>query len=739
MSLRERWLAPVAGLGADDADWAGPEAVALAAGRRKPAAWVLGPGAVWRVLDANGLALAWADLRDEIRRDAPGWEPKAAEFAERLRAGRVPHGLASALEALPGELLVFRAAGLAGPLAEREAAGGDRVEALLEALASLFEPAGHAAALEAGLDPRELVLNVRVSRAPELDAGPAEPAVEASSVTWVRLSAAERFPDPVSPLGFSILQGGLGAGLALMARLFGIGALPPEAVARPIGGYVYHNRDFFALRGGLALVPRFWLRRVPWLAGLALRCGPGLLARRGGPLFGDRLGHPRQRALAAAYGKLVFEPAAILEAEWAEGLEDRLAALSELAARSPETMDAPARRAHAAALSEASAWLRAPELALDVIKAACRGAVEALADLALGPEPDRILRLTDAGAAHPVLAFHGAIAELAEAARAEDPALAALLAGRERDALAEAWAGSSLRARRHALLARYGHLGLSPDLLQPPLAERPALLDAWLGQRLTAGSPRLVDRAEAEAARVRAALAGHPGALAFFERALSTLRRVMALEATQQMAASRAVPAQRRLFLIWGEALAGRGLLARADDVFFLELGELTALLDAPDPFSLARLAHRRRRAFEAALGSEPPPVVKGDRPVPVESGSAGFGAGRREVAGRPAGGGIAEGRVRRVTNLVELGAFLPGEIAVVSAPMPAVSPVFAVAAGVVAAAGGSLAPSLVAARAYGLPVLTDAPEALIKLRTGSRARLDAVEGRATLFPASEG
>lgn len=852
MSRRERWLVPLRELDAPDAGWAGGKAAGLGAARRHgarvSAGWVLAPGAVGRLLDANNLALEWTVLRDRIRRDEGDWEARARAFAALLRQGRVPHGLAAALTKLPGERLAVRSSAALEDRAEASAAGayltrldvseGERVSALLEVLASQFEPPAFARALEAGLDPGAHAANAllmpmlvptaagvlfttdptdptrthgrlawrpgrgdavvdgqdafearypkagalpeaagldgpragqlrhlaerlerRTGRALDLEfafakgglwllqarpiVGLAPGAERTEAIFWSRELAAERFPDPISPLGWSALASALAVNLATLRRHFGVIGDPPEAIAKAIGGYVYHNRDFFSLKGNLSLDPAFWLRQAPWLLGALLRDGPGLLLTgKGGPAFGDRLGHPRQRALMALYDRLVFGPAQAVEADWARDFEAHLAHMEALAAEEPERMDAAGRRAYATRLMAASDAFMEPDLAIYAVKMACRFAVEQLAALALGaPDPERLSRLTAGLADNATLALHEALDDLAARVRAGDPPLAAALAAREREGLPEAWAASPLAARREAFLARYGHVTLSWDLRQPPLAERPGLLDAWLGQRLSLPSEARAEQAarrealararEAETDSVARALAAHPRLQAFFERALTTLHRFMALDEAHHLFCARLIPAERRLILAWAEKLARLEVLARPDDVFFLTLPELFALLDEPDPASRARLCRRRRVAFERAMAQDPPPAYWGEWPMsPEPEAEPEAGRDRRLVQGRCANPGLVEGRVRIVTSLVEMGAFRPGEIAVLATPKPSLTPIFAVAAGVVTATGATLSHGLVLAREYGLPALTDAPDALSKLKTGQRVRLDATRGR---------
>ena len=76
--------------------------------------------------------------------------------------------------------------------------------------------------------------------------------VRETPIVWTRELSAERFPRPISPLGWSVLQGVLGVNMETLARRFGLIARRPNDVARTIRHYVYSNQKFFAIPGLVA-------------------------------------------------------------------------------------------------------------------------------------------------------------------------------------------------------------------------------------------------------------------------------------------------------------------------------------------------------------------------------------------------------------------------------------------------------------------------------------------------------
>lgn len=574
------------------------------------------------------------------------------------------------------------------------------------------------------------------------------------AIRWSRDLATERFPDPISPLGWTALQSALRVNLATLDRRFGLQALRPDDVATVIGGYVYNNRDFFAIPQSM----RFRAKAHLPFAGRYAKALLGVLSPRSLWHVGDvakpkrsALGNtphdPRLRAIAGLFEASLFVHAREVEKQWTREFPRHLEAMDTLEAEDVTAMGTADLLRHARRVIDRSDRFMEPDLAIYVIKMACRWAVEELGALVDGrKDPALLATLTGGLSANATIAMNAALEKL-HAAVAEDERLAHALRTGDAGAVEAAWEGSPARDARVAFLRDYGHITLSWDIRHPTYRDRPALLDDLLAQRLRAPQPgtsaarrdQLAAEREQAAARISSALAGSPFAKGFFETVLATLHTYMRLDEEHHLYCGRLIPTERRIVAELGARLVAAGAFAAVDDIHFLTLDEVFALGEelaaGHDLHSRRRLVARRRGAYERAIAQRPVEEYHGNVPVATRVPRA---DAEGALAGRPASPGRTEGLVRVVTSMADMAAFQPGEILVVPTPKPSYTPLFAVAGALVTARGSTLSHGLITAREYGLPAVTEIHDALDRLQTGQRVVVDGDAGTVTpLTPAA--
>lgn len=177
-----------------------------------------------------------------------------------------------------------------------------------------------------------------------------------------------------------------------------------------------------------------------------------------------------------------------------------------------------------------------------------------------------------------------------------------------------------------------------------------------------------------------------------------------------------------------GADLVAAGRLDRADDVFFLHLGDLRqAWALGPDELR-ARVATNRQRYRVEQQRQQVPRVILGDGRTFYQ----GLG-GDGDLTGSPVSPGVVEGPVRVVLSPSGAG-LQPGEIMVCPGTDPSWTPLFLTAAGLITEVGGMMTHGSVVAREYGLPAVVGVHEATQRLRTGQRIRLDGSTGAITLL-----
>jgi pyruvate,water dikinase len=188
----------------------------------------------------------------------------------------------------------------------------------------------------------------------------------------------------------------------------------------------------------------------------------------------------------------------------------------------------------------------------------------------------------------------------------------------------------------------------------------------------------------------------------------------------------------RRLFTAVGRDLAARGVLAQADDVYYLTVDELTAYVDGRSVTrDLAALAALRRAEFEAYHAEEPPerfvtvglPHRHPIAPAPADGPSDGA------LAGTPCCAGVVEGPTRLIRD-PDSDMTLRGEILVAPRTDPGWVALFPAAAGLLVERGSVLSHSAIVARELGLPTIVGIPGLCKRLDHGQRVRMDGASGR---------
>ncbi|KRE70295.1 phosphoenolpyruvate synthase [Arthrobacter sp. Soil762] len=184
-----------------------------------------------------------------------------------------------------------------------------------------------------------------------------------------------------------------------------------------------------------------------------------------------------------------------------------------------------------------------------------------------------------------------------------------------------------------------------------------------------------------------------------------------------------------------GAALAAAGVVADADDIFFLDLDEARTGLDS-GAADLRDLVAQRRADYAVELERRHIPRVllsDGTEPEAIPSGDA-VTASKvpGALSGSPASAGVVTAAARVILDPV--GAHLePGEILVAPSTDPGWTPLFLTAGGLVMEMGGPNSHGAVVAREYGIPAVVGVPDATLRLFTGQEITVDG--GAGTVVP----
>jgi pyruvate,water dikinase len=188
-----------------------------------------------------------------------------------------------------------------------------------------------------------------------------------------------------------------------------------------------------------------------------------------------------------------------------------------------------------------------------------------------------------------------------------------------------------------------------------------------------------------------------------------------------------ATPA-RELLRPVGVDLAARGLVASADDVFFLNLSEARRAAAGAD---LREVVAARRRVFERERARRHIPRVLLSDGTDAEAALVSIGSADG-LHGSPASPGTVSGTARVI--LSPLGARLePGEILVAPSTDPGWTPLFLTAGGLVMEMGGMMSHGAVVAREYGIPAVVGVAGATDRIVSGQRVTVDGSAGTVSL------
>jgi len=294
--------------------------------------------------------------------------------------------------------------------------------------------------------------------------------------------------------------------------------------------------------------------------------------------------------------------------------------------------------------------------------------------------------------------------------------------------------GPDFEGALEEFLAQYGHRSFGLDLYEPPFNVEPAQVRRLVRQlRGISVQQRPFHSQEALSLARKALWQGMGGWLRWqlFRQVVNLARRYMGLREDQRFYWQQTLALMRCLFVRLGHYLQADGVLQAREEVFFATWEELRAHVVGKTALDRGRLLrrqaefHRLREEHRRAPALHYPPFLRGNRPL--ESRPLPLGA--TVLQGQPVSPGLAEGPARVVTSPEQLSQVQAGEVLVAPSLDPGWTLVFGLVVGVAFEAGGQLSHAAVVAREYGLPAVTALPDVVGRIRTGQRVVVDGTSG----------
>lgn len=293
-----------------------------------------------------------------------------------------------------------------------------------------------------------------------------------------------------------------------------------------------------------------------------------------------------------------------------------------------------------------------------------------------------------------------------------------------------------------AFLDSYGRRGAAEiDVGVPRWGEDPTPVFAALAGYLRVTEPeqapdRRYARAAAEAEAkldelVRRGRRSRPVRAVLAGFALRRARELAGLRELPKFAWLHALGQMRDQLLLAGSELSERGLLARPDDIMFLDLREARAAAGGADVGEL--IDERRATYARESKRRHVPNVLLSDGTDP-EAEAPAAEPDEGALAGMAAAPGRATGSARVILD--PAGATVqPGEILVAPSTDPGWTPLFLTAAALVTETGTPVAHGPTVAREYGIPAVVGIAAATERIRTGQRIAVDGVSGTVRVEP----
>lgn len=337
-----------------------------------------------------------------------------------------------------------------------------------------------------------------------------------------------------------------------------------------------------------------------------------------------------------------------------------------------------------------------------------------------------------AGLSYRTVEVEADLQEVADLAQTLPEARELLLAGAPAPLLSALESSPALRPLHRALEAFLFKHGARTQKVYLPFSNRswredPSALVVTLAALVRAGDVGgALTRAQAGKARFEALLAEVGARLPGFLRR-SLHRTVAAFREDHQgreetlYRIEEAFWLARRAVTVAGARLTEAGLLESPEQVKLLTLAELLEVLRGGPQDALHRQLARREARRQAAVQA-----WKAQRPVEVIGRTLEGTDGLKGVAGSP---GQAEGPVRIVRGIEDFGTLQRGEVLVCPFTDPTWTPLFSLAAAVVADTGGPLSHAAIVAREYGIPAVLGTQEGTTRLKDGERVRVHGARG----------
>jgi len=209
----------------------------------------------------------------------------------------------------------------------------------------------------------------------------------------------------------------------------------------------------------------------------------------------------------------------------------------------------------------------------------------------------------------------------------------------------------------------------------------------------------------------------------FFKILFNWSEQFVLLRENQRYYWHQALTINRKIFLEFGKRFFDQGWLEQQELIFFLTRDEIKKAIYHKASISITKIENRIKQ-HQQWQKIQPPALIDASASTQTDSQKAG-----NKLVGIGVSPGAVTGKARVLTTLQDMPQLQPGEILVVPTTDPGWTPLFGIIEGLVMEVGGVLSHGAIVAREFGIPAVTSVSQATSRIDTGMRITVDGNEG----------
>ncbi len=215
-----------------------------------------------------------------------------------------------------------------------------------------------------------------------------------------------------------------------------------------------------------------------------------------------------------------------------------------------------------------------------------------------------------------------------------------------------------------------------------------------------------------------------------FSGILKNSRKYIIFRENQRFNLDKWITRNRELFLKIGGIFVQQGLIEEKNEIFFFFKNEIRRVIfnqyNTNELNNLLKLVKKRKKEFLKYEDIIPPKFLLGSNEF---NDVLEFDENSKQFRGIPASHGIITAPIRILHDISMIPSVQSGEILVVPRTDPGWTPVFSKVGGLITETGGILSHGAVVSREYGIPAVTNIPNACRILKTGQIITINGFNG----------